>query len=145
MKLTDEEFNRVFELKKFFDGDICLPKQNERKFYTLKSIDGFEHFELNIERKTRIELKKIKLHHSYFKEPIVRLEVDAPPHKNPDGKRVGRNHIHIYREGYGLTWAYELDEFSDTLFRKKDDFISIFNDFCVYCNIENNLNLQGVF
>ncbi len=145
MYLTDEDFDRVLHLKKMFDGSISLPTQNERRFYTLKSEDGTDHFELNIERKTKIELRKIKINHSYFKEPIIRLEIDAPPHQNPNGIFTERNHIHVYKEGFGMSWAYNLSDFHDELFLLPENFFCVFNDFCVYCNIELDAKLQGVF
>ena len=32
----------------------------------------------------------------------------ASPHRNPDGTAVGVSHLHIYREGYGDKFAYEV-------------------------------------
>lgn len=41
-----------------------------------------------------------------------RVDIDSPPHRNPDGTMTSRNHIHIYRETDhdtgNLPWAYDL-------------------------------------
>ena len=35
----------------------------------------------------------------------MRLDIEGPPHRNPDGQEVPCPHLHIYREGYGDKWA----------------------------------------
>ena len=40
------------------------------------------------------------------------------------------------KQGYDLSWAYELKEFNTELFRDLKNFNKVFTDFCFYCNIE---------
>lgn len=145
MSLTQEQFENILKLEKFFDSVVNLPKQNETKSYSLNDKEKNYYFELNVERKNTISINKVKLHHSCSKVGLVRLELDAPPHVNPDGTKTGRNHIHIYREGWDrLAWAYDIDSFSDKLFQNFSNFNLVFDDFCKYCNIIWNFNTQVV-
>jgi hypothetical protein len=36
---------------------------------------------------------------------LVRLDVDGPPHRNPDGVEIPCPHLHVYKEGFGDKWA----------------------------------------
>lgn len=144
IKITDCDFKHLLKLRKFFTVSPRLPLENGSGYYLLKDESGKEEFQLNIIRKKVIEFgaNKKKFNHSYFRQPIIRLEIDAPPHKNPDFTLVGRNHIHIYKEGYDLRWAYDLKDVSN-LFTELNDFNLLFSDFCVYCNIDDT-NSQTV-
>lgn len=141
--IADQEFLRILHLQKTFNSRFRLPTENEKVFFLLHAQNG-ESFQLNIERRNTYEVYKSKTQSSYYKEPIIRLEVDAPPHTNPDGTTIGRNHIHIYREGFSLRWAYPLETFHDFYFKNPFDFPELFEDFCNYFNIELNTNIQGV-
>lgn len=142
--LTDTEFARLLSVKKTFDSFQSLPSEVDSKSYTLKSIDGNETFTLNIQRNFVCELAKSKLNTSYSRIPIVRVEFNGRPHQNPDGQVIGRSHIHIYREGFGMSWAYDLEGFSNDLFKAPEDFNQLFVDFCTYCNIISDRDIQGV-
>ena len=142
--LTQNEYDRLMQLRKTFDSCIKLPMDDEKVSYTLHALDSSETFLLNIERKRIFEIRRSKLNTSFSKEPILRVEVDGRPHINPDGERIGRNHIHIYKQGYGLSWAYPLETFSDELFKDATNFNILFSDFCKYSNIEFKEVYQGV-
>ena len=77
-----------------------------------------------MDRRGRIELSKFKLQNRYAltKLPLVRIDIDSPPHMNPDGTKTSRNHIHIYKDGYDEKFAYTLDsdEFKDLFPDPKD-------------------------
>lgn len=96
-----------------------------------------------------IELKA-KLQSRYVRNrlPLVRIDINSPPHINPDGRKLSRNHIHIFREcdndTGNLPWAYELNDVFKTNFDLKSlNFMSAFNLICKYCNIEAG-DIQGV-
>jgi hypothetical protein len=36
---------------------------------------------------------------------LMRLDLDGPPHRNPDDQEIPCPHLHFYREGYGDKWA----------------------------------------
>jgi hypothetical protein len=62
---------------------------------------------------------------------LVRLCVNGPAHRNPDGHRLGKTHLHLYREGYHDKYAIPVpDTFLDL-----NDQSRVLQDFCVYCNI----------
>ena len=49
----------------------------------------------------------------------VLLELHVNPtnrHMNPDGKLITGSHWHLYREGYGLQFAFPADDLSDLSF-----------------------------
>lgn len=66
--------------------------------------------------------------------PLVRLDLDGPPHKNPDDTVITYPHIHIYREGYGTKWAYALPKEFDGC----KNIIDFLDKFCQYCNIQGD-------
>lgn len=147
--ITEKEFKKLMSLQKCFLTDPSLPSDNDKKIYAVQSIDGKENFSVHVERKNTIEIRKSKLQNGYQKIPLVRVEFDCPPHRNPDGSQVGRNHIHIYREGYGLSWALDLDGFDPNYFKDPSNYLSLFDDFCKYCKIDINAgnpysSIQGV-
>ena len=149
--MTDSEFHTLMSLKKVFSKEfIELPKNGAFATYDLKSTESSDIFFLDVDRRGKIELTKFKLQNRYAitKMPLVRIDIDSPPHLNPDGTKTSRNHIHIYKEMENdtgnLPWAYDLSEFEGIIFdRCSYNFMDIFNGFCRYCNIDTN-NVQGV-
>ncbi len=74
---------------------------------------------------------------------LVRLDIDGPSHRNPDGAEVPCPHIHHYREGFGDKWAIPAPI---DLFRNTDDIWESLRDFFRYCNIvEPPLIERGLF
>jgi len=63
---------------------------------------------------------------------LARLELDGPVHENPDGQLISTPHLHLYREGKGVRWAFELpaDKFANL-----SDRSILWNDFMRFCNI----------
>ena len=121
-----------------------IPKQGQYKRYRLMGVPENYKFIIDFDRQGKIE-DKIKLQLRYRQSPIVRLEINARPHINPDGTIISGNHMHILDITNKLNWAYELDKVFYC------DIINIsvaerFVCFCKYCNISlYNINLQGVF
>ena len=147
--MSDEEFKELMSMQKhIYDDKISLPTAGELgKQICATSDSTSDVFILDLDRRGTISLnkKKIQERHGNSQTKMIRLEVDAPPHTNPDGTLLSRNHIHIYSEQYGMSMAYELDTFHETLFKDTSNFLSIFYDFCSYCNINvENLQIQGV-
>ena len=149
--MTNLEFLQLMELEKdFLKSNICLPGNGESHVFDLKSISTNDKFFLDVDRRGRIELSKFKLQNRYAltKLPLVRIDIDSPPHMNPDGTKTSRNHIHIYKEvdndTGNLPWAYDLENFAQIKFNEDNIiFMDIFTGFCEYCNININ-NVQGV-
>ena len=124
---------------------VVYPLSGEKKEFVVKSVTTKDSFFFNCERSGKIELKfKNQLRQRDFL--LARLDINGPHHTNPDGVTLSRNHIHIYKEGYGhdrLPWAYEFSEiFGDDV--DLDNPMGLFDLFCDYCNIELPSMLQGV-
>ncbi|KFJ02672.1 DUF6978 family protein [Bifidobacterium thermacidophilum] len=60
--------------------------------------------------------------------PLLRLCVNGQPHRNPDGRRVGRTHWHVYTEGLDDLVAFPADLGSDGFI---DDTIELLDRFHV--------------
>ena len=148
--MTDERFQELMRLEKsFVKSDIVLPANNENVAFDVKSISTRDEFFLDIDRRGKIELSKFKLQNRYAKTklPLVRIDIDSPPHTNPDGTMTSRNHIHIYRETDtptgNLPWAYDLDSFEEYRFEDITNFMQVFSDFCAFCRIAVP-HIQGI-
>ncbi len=150
--MTNKEFKTLMNLKKSFVKDsITLPANTEKETFEIKSLSTKDEFFLDIDRGGRIELSKFKLQNRYAKtkQPLVQIEIDSPPHINPDGTRKSRNHIHVFRETDNdtgnLPWAYDLDEFEEINLINIDvlNFTQVFFNFCAYCNIKTD-DIQGI-
>ena len=65
---------------------------------------------------------------------LLRLDFNGPIHTNPDGSRVGTNHLHIYKEGDHNRWAYEPPK---DYFSNFNDAANALREFLKYCNVIN--------
>ena len=136
--LSNSQFNKIKKKKKIFtDAIITLPVQGSKHVYHVTDKLQKEKFFVDANRSGTISLGKIKIQERHTPYTIlVRLEIDAPPHINPDGSKIGRDHIHIYSQGYGDRWAFDLSSFQDAHFNQCKNFYDYFVEFCQYCNIE---------
>ena len=141
MKLA-KDFERVLSL--------ALPNQDDRKSYSVVSQTTKDTFTLDFSRSGRIELKFTNHFRLNANDvPLVRLDINSPPHTNPDGRTLSRNHIHIRThddDGDGLPWAYEITEILPNVdISSFGNVLYMFTQFCEYCNITNlPKNMQGV-
>ena len=149
--MTDKEFQRLLQIEKIFKKyPVELPNNGKSETYDLEGKNSKDKFYLDVDRSGKIELSKFKIQNRYAitRLPLVRIDIDSPPHINPDGTKTSRNHIHIFRETDNdtgnLPWAYDLENFEGINFDKNNiNFMNVFSDFCGYCNI-NIENVQGV-
>lgn len=132
MSLTQAEADYLMQLeKKFTSDDPLVLGAGPLKFVrTLISEDGREQFLLDVHR-GRLSLKKYT-----FQErarviiPLARVDAGKTlRHTNPDpdARVIEGSHIHIYREGYDVKFAWPLDGFP---FRDPDDMIINVRRFC---------------
>ena len=143
--ITNTDFEALVKMKKKFSSPniIRIPARRgeEAKGIRVDSIYAKESFLFDADCGGKIELRyKTQLRHKKgFAIPMVRFEVNAPPHTNPDGRILSRNHVHIYKEGYGdlrsLPWAYEYDEIFKGIEIPNDPY-DLFDLFCEYCSID---------
>lgn len=104
------------------------------------SNDGREEFLLDI-RKTNIALKITLQKRCRKVIGLIRLDCGGRPHRNPhpDCREIPCPHIHIYKEGFGLTNAEPLPpEFFNNI---NDPWITL-QDFMKYCNVIQPPNIQ---
>jgi Family of unknown function (DUF6978) len=131
--LSQAEADTLIQMRKRFLRPVAirLPPGTDQS-NELVGDDPREHFLLDLWR-GRIRLTKVKYQtRDRSVIVLVRLCLDFAPHPNPDGSMVGRNHLHVYREGYGDKWAIDLDP---SQFPSPSDMWDSLTRFCEYCNI----------
>jgi hypothetical protein len=111
---------------------VALPDLGGRTDMPFTSHDRREEFVVGFSR-SYIILEK-RNHHLRGRKVIglARLDVDGPPHRNPDGEEISSRHLHVYREGYGLKYAIEIPP---GLFRDLGDPMVTLEDFFDYCHV----------
>lgn len=105
--LTQAEADALIAMDKFRTDNTQwnYPRSGEHLSVPLTSSDRREIFALDITR-SQIKLTQ-STHQNRARQAIilVRLDLDGPLHRNPDGAEVPCPHLHVYREGYGDKWA----------------------------------------
>jgi hypothetical protein len=142
--LTDEEAQRLLGLVKHFMDRrrIEFPAMGEYCDRELSSDDGHESFIIDINRKGKVKVTKCTLQERYaVTDILLRLDIDGPPHTNPDGMDVPCPHLHVYKEGFADKWAFPIDptQFTDTT-----KLVRSFREFLVLCNVREIPNIQDV-
>lgn len=81
----------------------------------LESLDGREHFQLDLHMTGPNFLKKTFQNRARTSVVLARLDFAGPPHRNPDDVEVPTPHLHLYIQGDGAKWAVPLpcERFSD--------------------------------
>jgi hypothetical protein len=98
----------------------------------LMSRDHAERFLLDI-RRARIDISKVT-YQNRARHVIVlaRLDLNGPPHRNPDREEIPCPHLHRYREGYADKWAYPLPQ---PPFTNPADLWQTLQQFLGFCNV----------
>lgn len=118
---------------------IGFPLPGELLQIDLKSEDDSESFIVDVNRKGTVRLRKCTYQERYAViEILLRLDVDGPPHDNPDGTEVSTPHLHVYREGYGDKWAMP----PPSPFSHINDLSKTLQDFLRYCNVQEIPQIQ---
>ncbi|SDX75121.1 DUF6978 family protein [Tepidimicrobium xylanilyticum] len=145
---NQELIDYLIELDKLFeDNDIVPATMGEKKSFSLTSSDSRCFFSLDMNRASRIEAKlSMQTRYLNNNQWLIRLELNGPPHTNPDGTVTNRDHIHVIQEKDGkiLNIGYNLDEFDELLFKHTKNINKVFRDFCQYCNIKITGNYQEI-
>ena len=145
INLTQDEADRLMAMeKRFVDArDWLFPAPGERVAIPLTSLDKRESFMLDV---TRAQIKLTKATYQNRARAaiiLLRLDLDGPPHRNPDGVEVPCPHLHSYREGYGDKWAVSapVNRYPNTT-----DLFSTFEAFMEQCNVIEPPRIQkGLF
>jgi hypothetical protein len=143
--ITQAEADALIEMEKrrVDEKEWLFSAPGERLAIPLISPDRREHFMLDVSR-AQIKLAKATYQNRARQAIILmRLDIDGPAHRNPDGEEIPCPHLHIYREGYGDKWAVlaPVDRYPSTL-----DLFSTFKAFMTHCNVTEPPNIQkGLF
>lgn len=120
-----------------------FPEPGGRLSIALTSADKRENFILDV---NRFEIKLTKAtYQNRGRQAIIlmRLDLDGPPHRNPDDQEIQCPHLHVYREGYGDKWAFAapIDRYPNV-----QDLFSTFDAFMRHCNITEPPQIErGLF
>lgn len=143
--ITQDDADKLMAMeKKAVDQrQLTFPGPADRLVVPLISVDKRENFLLDV---TRYQIKLTKAtFQNRARGAIVlyRLDIDGPPHHNPDGEEIPCPHLHIYREGCGDKWAIPAtpEKFADT----KNLFSTLYQ-FMQHCNITEPPKIEmGLF
>src|SRR5258708_39028562 len=130
--------------KQCVENTIWLfPEPGGKLAIPLVSPDKRENFTLDVTR-ARIKLTKATYQNRARQAIIlVRLDLDGPPHRKPDGEEIPCPHLHTYREGFGDKWAIvaPVDRYTNTF-----DLFQTCEAFLQHCNITGPSKMQrGLF
>ncbi len=141
--LTQQEADFLIETpKRFVDVDpIQLPSLGQSLSFNLAAIHTPETFRLDVNRKGVIKISKYTCQGRYRTTVhLLRLDVDGPPHTNPDGTTLEGPHLHRYREGYDDKWAEPVDP---TVLANLPDLVTTFCQFAQLFGVEHIPAVQG--
>lgn len=111
---------------------MSFPRSAVQSRFPLVCVNKRENFLLDITR-GRINLKKATYQNRVRTVVILaRLDIDGPPHENPDGEEIPCPHLHTYREGYGDKWAVPAP---GGVFPRTTDLWGSLEDFMAFCRI----------
>jgi len=134
-EITEDEVKRLISLEKIptSNQQITYPSAGETIDIQLTSMDKIEMFVLSV-GVGRIDLLKTsnQLRIKTGNIPLVRIDTGNIQHKNPDGTIIAEPHIHIYKEGYGIRFAYPISDYLET---NPNDPWQVLQDFMDYCKI----------
>ncbi len=147
--ISQNEADILIGLPKKANGDESykFPYPGNLLTIPIISVDEKEKFVLDINRGS-IRLSKCTYQERYQEYIILaRLDIDGPPHNNPDvenvplllldnynGEVIKCPHMHLYVEGYMDKWAIPI---SDDEFPNTKSLFSTLQDFFRYCNVIN--------
>jgi len=136
IEMTQSEADALLAMKKDLVDDKKIISFDAKQVieFRMHGNEGREEFILNYTRYT-INISR-RNHHLRGRTVIglARLDIDGPPHRNPDGEEIGPRHLHFYKEGYALKWARELPENQFPNLNNPDRTLE---DFMKYFNVVN--------
>ena len=129
-------YQNVLKSLKHKGNVIQFPAPTEQLIIEAESNDNNrDKFKFYINRKGKYNLKKCTYMSRYKNtHDLLRIDIEGPAHDNPDGSTVECPHIHIYREGYNLAWAYPLQKIINT---DSENLLQVLIDFFEYNKVTN--------
>jgi len=134
--LSQDEVDYLLSLIKVLidSKGIKIPVPGESLELQVQGKDDKEKFIIDVNRKGTINVKKCTFQTRHQKSIVLlRLDIAGSPHRNPNGEVIQCPHLHIYREGYGTSWAYPID---DKIFTNVDNLAQALKDFLLYNHVE---------
>lgn len=144
---TESEILINLEKKKRNNDRFTFPSPGNFLIIPIISLDESENFLIDINRGGK-RITKCTYQERYIESIIlVRIDIDGPPHPNPDvinvplpflepynGKTINCPHLHLYVEGFLDKWAIPIpiDKFPNS-----NDLFKSLSDFFTYCNVVN--------
>ena len=145
--LTQQEADALLEMLKKLKQEeqaFIFPSPGEYKKLDLISEDGKYAFVVDVNRKGYINIARRYTYQGRYQNAhiLLRLDINGPEHRNPDGTVLSGNHMHIYREGLEDKFAVEIP--NDIA--NPDDLCQTLIDFLVYFKTTNAeaLHMQTV-
>lgn len=139
--LTQVEADALLAMEKYYEGEAkCVfPSLGGSLRLELHSKDHRETFNLDVTRSRAVLTKETFQTRARKTVILVRLDIDGPMHRNPDGEEVPCPHLHLYREGFGDKWAIPLPpELADA-----SGTITLLDAFMDYCRIVAKPPIEG--
>lgn len=147
--LTQELIDYLIDLDKYFEDENIHPVvKGKKESFQLYSNDGRCFFSLDMNRMGTIEFKTtLQARYLATNDWLVRLDLNSPPHTNPDGTMTGRDHVHIIREvnGKTLNIGYNIGTVQNLIIKNTKNINKVFETFCEFCNIELKGDYQLTF
>ena len=139
--IPQDEADILIKTPKIRSDDVIyyFPSAGEKLNIPLISMDSRHNFILDIQR-SNMGIMKVTYQNRYRQViPLIRIDFNGKPHRNPDHQEIPCTHIHYYRAGFDDKWAYPLPE--DT-FTNHDDYWQVLEDFYKVCTIEIPPHIQ---
>ena len=108
--LTQAEADALLAMEKFCTAtsEFDFPTTGMKLQVPLVSEDAEERFVLDVNR-VGFKISKVTFQNRTRSVIVLaRLDIDGPPHTNPNGAELPCPHLHIYRAGHGDRWAFPL-------------------------------------
>ncbi|WP_410513134.1 hypothetical protein PaeBR_01270 [Paenibacillus sp. BR2-3] len=135
--LIQNEVDYLLNLVKVLseNRNITLPNPGQSLELGVNSANSNEKFIVDINRKGTINIQKVTYQTRYQRSVVLlRLDIEGSPHKNPDEEIIPCPHLHIFREGFGTSWAYPLDK---KIITETTDLVQVLIAFLKYNNVTN--------
>ncbi len=142
--MTCEDAQRLIHiLKNIIETDYyMIPMPGEQNSIDLASVfSGSDRFKVLFNRCNTIRSNKYTLLLRYGKDHgLLRIDVNGPPHTNPDGTIVECPHIHVqtHEKGHWDAWAYDLP----VVFGNTDEMTKTLKQFLEYCSVNNISSME---
>lgn len=127
--MTQDEAEELLRLlKELHDRCLYIPEPSKTLEYECATISKKSKFIISVYRAGRNAKKcTFQARTKGMNDVILRLDVNPSPHRNPDNKIIHGSHLHIYRDGYGTSYAFPFDVNDDDLVSNFIQFLDEFN------------------